>query len=44
VFGFVKINLSEAQRRKDATSRERGAGKRAAALVPASTRRSPERE
>jgi hypothetical protein len=27
VFGFVKRNLSEAKRRKDAASRERGAGK-----------------
>ena len=35
VFGFVKRNLSEAKRRKDAASRERGAGKGAAALVPA---------
>jgi len=36
VFGFVKRNLSAAQRRKDAASGERGAGKGAAALVPAS--------
>ena len=36
VFGFVKRNLSGAQRRKDAASGERGAGKGAAALVPAS--------
>jgi len=35
VFGFVKKNLSGAQRRKSAASRERGAGKGAAALVPA---------
>ena len=35
VFGFVKKNLSGAQRRKGAVSGERGAGKGAAALVPA---------
>lgn len=35
VFGFVKKNLSGAQRRKSAASRERGAGKGAVALVPA---------
>jgi hypothetical protein len=39
VFGFVKKNLSEAQRRSDAASGERGAGKGAAALFLASTRR-----
>jgi len=44
VFGFVKRNLSEAQRRKDAASGERGAGKGAAALVPASAHSNPERE
>ena len=41
VFGFVKRNLSGAQRRKNATSGERGAGKGAAALVPASAHRNP---
>jgi hypothetical protein len=40
-FGFVKRKLSGAQRRKGAASRERGAGKGAAALVPASTHRGP---
>jgi hypothetical protein len=44
VFGFVKRNLSEAERRKDAASGERGAGKGAAALVPASAHGDPERE
>jgi hypothetical protein len=44
VFGFVKRNLSGAQRRKDAASRERGAGKGAAALVPAQRWRDPERD
>ena len=44
VFGFVKKNLSVAQRRNGATSGERGAGKGAAALVPASVRRTPERD
>ena len=44
VFGFVKRNLSGAQRRKDAASGERGAGKGAAALVPASAHSGPERE
>ena len=44
VFGFVKRNLSEAKRRMDAASEERGAGKGAAALVPASAHRRPERE
>ena len=44
VFGFVKRNLSEAQRRMDAASGERGAGKGAAALVPAQRWRDPERE
>ena len=43
VFGFVKRNLSGAQRRKSAASGERGAGKGAAALVPASAHRNPER-
>ena len=43
VFGFVKRNLSGAQRRKDAASGERGAGKGAAALVPASAHRDLER-
>ena len=41
VFVFVKKNLSGAQRRKAAASGERGAGKGAAALVPASTHRGP---
>jgi hypothetical protein len=36
-FGFVKRNLSGAQRRKDAANAERGAGKGAAALSPPST-------
>src|SRR5271168_247180 len=36
VFGFVKRNLSGAKRRKNTSSSERGAGKGAAALVPAS--------
>jgi hypothetical protein len=44
VFGFVKRNLSEAQRRKNAASGERGAGKGAAALVPASVHSDPERD
>jgi hypothetical protein len=44
VFGFAKRNLSEAQRRKDAASGERAAGKGAAALVPASAHSGPERE
>src|SRR5579862_8183246 len=44
VFGFVKRNLSEAQRRKDGGSGERGAGKGAAALVPAQRCRDPERD
>jgi hypothetical protein len=44
VFVFVKRNLSGAQRRKDAASGERGAGKGAAALVPASAHSGPERE
>jgi len=44
VFGFVKRNLSEAERRKDAASGERGAGKGAAALVPASAHSGPERD
>jgi hypothetical protein len=44
VFGFVKINLSEAQRRKNAASEERGAGKGAAALVPAQRWRDRERK
>ena len=43
VFGFVKRNLSGAKRRKDAASGERGAGKGAAALVPASAHSGPER-
>jgi len=41
VFGFVKRNLSEALRRKDAARGERGAGKGAAALVPASAHVDP---
>jgi len=41
VFGFVKKNLSGAQRRNSAASGERGAGKGAAAFVPASTHRDP---
>jgi hypothetical protein len=44
VFGFVKRNLSEAQRRKNAASGERGALKGATALVPASTHSGPERD
>jgi len=44
VFGFVKRNLSGAQRRKSAASGERGAGIGAAALVPAQRRRDPERD
>ena len=44
VFGFVKRNQSRAQRRKDAASGERGAGKGAAALVPASALKKLERE
>jgi hypothetical protein len=44
VFAFVKRNLSGAQRRMDAASGEMGAGKAAAALVPASAHRSPERD
>ena len=44
VFGFVKRNLSGAQRRKSGATRERGAGKGAAALVPASAHSDPERE
>jgi hypothetical protein len=36
VFGIVKKNLSGAQRRNAAASGERGAGKGAAALFPAS--------
>jgi hypothetical protein len=43
VIGFVK-SKSGAQRRMDATSGERGAGKGAAALVPASAHRNRERE
>ena len=39
VFAFVKRKISGAQRRKDAASGERGAGKGAAALVPASAHR-----
>src|SRR5882757_3748318 len=41
VFVFVKENLSGAQRRKSAASGERGAGKGAAALVPAQHWRDP---
>ena len=44
VFAFVKRNLSEAQRRKDAASEERDPGKGAAALVPASAHSGPERD
>ena len=44
VFGFVKRNLSEAQRRKDTASEERGVGKGAAALVPAQRWRDLERD
>lgn len=39
MFGFVKRNLSGAQRRKDAGSGERGVGKGAPAPVPASAHR-----
>ena len=42
VFGFVKRNLSGAKRRKNTASRERGAGKGAAVLVPASAHSDPE--
>ena len=41
VFGFVKRNLPGAKRRKSAASGERGAGKGAAALVPASAHGDP---
>ena len=44
VFGFVKRNLSGAQRRKSATSGEMGAGKGALALVPAAVHIHPERD
>jgi hypothetical protein len=44
VFGFVKRNLSGAKRRKNTASSERGAGKGAAALVPASAHSNPERD
>src|SRR5277367_2684252 len=44
VFGFVKRNLSAAQRRESAASGVRGAGKGAAALVPASAHSDPARE
>jgi len=44
VFGFVKRILSGAQRRQSAASGGRGAGKGAAALVPASSLQQPERE
>jgi len=44
VFGFVKRNLSGAQRRNHAASGERGAGKGAAALVPASALKKLERK
>ena len=44
VFGFVKRNLSGAQRREDAACGERGAGKGATALVPASALENTERE
>src|SRR5580704_1410067 len=40
-FGFVKRNLSGAKRRNGAASGERGAGKGAAALVPASAHSGP---
>jgi len=43
VFGFVNRTLSGAQRRKDAASGEKSAGKGAAALVPASALKRPER-
>src|SRR5678816_3377094 len=43
VFGFVKRNLSGAQRRKSASSGERGAGK-GGRPCPASAHRNPERE
>ena len=36
LIGIVKQNLSGAKRRENTASRERGAGKGAAALVPAS--------
>jgi hypothetical protein len=44
VFGFVKRNMSGAQRRKSAASGERGVGKGAAALVPTQRWRDPERD
>jgi len=44
VFGFVKRNLSEAQRRENAASGEGGMGKGAAALFPAQRWRDPERD
>jgi hypothetical protein len=44
VFGFVKRKVSGAKRRMDAASGERGAGKGAAALVPASAHRNSDRE
>jgi hypothetical protein len=44
LIGIVKQNLSGAKRRRDTTSGERGAGKGAAALVPASAHSVPERD
>jgi hypothetical protein len=44
VFGFVKKNLSGAQRRNRAASGERGVGKGAAALVPTSARSNQDRD
>jgi len=44
LIGIVKQNLSGAKRRRNATSRERGAGKGAAALCPASAHSNRERE
>ncbi len=43
LIGIVKWNLSGAKRRQNAASGERGAGKGASALVPASTHSNPER-
>ncbi len=44
VFGFVKRNMSGAQRMKSAASGERGVGNGAAALVPTQRWRDPERD
>src|SRR5258708_6868532 len=44
LIGIVKRNLSGAKRRQGTASRERGAGKGAAALVPASAHSDPQRD